>query len=83
MTTRTTAAVATFRHPFQLEKDGDVLPAGSYTVDTEEEQLDTVSFVAWKRVSTTMRVRRDGAIETVTIDPNHLLAALARDAAQG
>lgn len=83
MTTRTTGTVVTFRHPFMLERFGDVLPPGSYDVDMEEEQQDTVSVAVWKRVSTTIRLNREGAIEYLPVDPDALRTALARDAAQG
>ncbi len=72
MITRITATVVTFRHPFTLERFGDVLPPGSYDVDIEEEKLDTVSVAAWKRISTTIQLKRSGTIEYMSIDPDAL-----------
>lgn len=41
-----------------------------------------MKFQGWRRVSTTMRVRVDGAVEFRSVDPEALQDALARDAAQ-
>jgi hypothetical protein len=79
---RTTTKTVTFQRPFVLEGFSELLPAGAYAVDTEEEQLDSLLVVAWRRVSTTLRVRVDGAVECRTIDPDALHEALMRDGAQ-
>jgi hypothetical protein len=52
-------------------------------VDTDEELLEGVSFVAYRRVSTVMflpvKSRRGSSVEMVTIDPLDLQAAHERD----
>ena len=79
---RTTSKTVTFKRPFVLDGFPELLPAGSYTVDTEEEPLDSMLVMAWRRVSTTLRVRVDGATECRAIDPDALHEALMRDGAQ-
>ena len=46
---------------FIQEADGEQ-PPGVYTVDTEEELLESVSFPAYRRVSTVMRCPAPGGI---------------------
>ena|ERR1700753_347976 len=82
MKTRSRSVVVQFRRPFTLDGFDKVLPAGNYTIDTEEEQIDSISISAWRRVSTTMRVRADGTTEFRSIDAEELKAALLRDDAQ-
>jgi len=79
---RTTTKNVTFQRPFVLDGFPELLPAGTYTVDTEEEQLDSLLVVAWRRISTTLRVRVDGVVECRTIDPDALHEALMRDGAR-
>ena len=81
MTTRFTTKTVIFARPFVVnEVDGEQLP-GIYTVETEEEQLESVSFPAHRRVATVMHCHAIGGITRfVTIDPAALSAALARDA---
>jgi hypothetical protein len=85
MTVRTTSKTVTFMHPFNLSGTDEVQPAGTYTVETDEELLEpSSSFPAYRRISTLMRlpVRTTGAVRTqiVEINPVELAAVLARDA---
>lgn len=82
MPTRMQSRSVIFRRPFVLDSFDRVEPAGTYTVDTEEETIDDVSFAVWKRCATVMHIVRDGATEYVRIDPEDLLKALTRDEAQ-
>jgi len=79
MDSRTTTQLVTFRRPFTFSGLGDIQPPGTYTVRTEEEMLDTLSFVAWRRISCTIVLHREGAAEYALIDPQDLREALARD----
>lgn len=82
MTSRMTTRTVTFARPFILDEIGHELPAGAYTVDTEEEPIEGVSFLAYRRVSTSLIVR-PGPDVTGTqlwfIHPDGLAAALERD----
>lgn len=64
-----------------------MLPAGFYTVETIEESIESVSMVAYRRVSTTIVVPspRHGTAsrQMVTVDPSNLEAAQKRDAERG
>jgi hypothetical protein len=79
METRTITTQVTFLKPFRLEGMEREQPPGSYTIDTEEEQLDTLTFVGWRQVSATMRISYKGATEYVPIGSRDLLSALLRD----
>jgi hypothetical protein len=65
----------------------EVLPAGTYSVETDEELLDGLSFRAYKRTQTRLRLQpggpgRGGRVQTLTIDPDDLEAALTHDRMQ-
>ena len=84
MTVRTTSKTVTFVHPFNLSGMDEEQPAGTYTVETDEELLQTSSLPAYRRISTLMRLpaRPRGSMVTqiVEVNPLDLAAALARDA---
>ena len=82
MPIRTTSKTVTFKRPFIIGGFDRLQAAGTYTVDTEEEQLDAISFPAWKRTATVMEVKKDGATEYQRIDPTELHEALMRDGQQ-
>lgn len=74
----------TFRHPFALKgREGAVAP-GTYRVDIEEERIEGLSFLAYRRLATFIRVpvagRGPGTTESLLVDPKELERALARDA---
>jgi hypothetical protein len=83
MTTRITTRVVTFAHPFKLAELDDAHPAGSYSVETEEELLQDVSFPAYRRTRVTMQrveaERTFGLLQIETIDPEQLDRALFID----
>jgi hypothetical protein len=85
MTVRTTTRSVTFRRPFSLQGVDGLQPAGTYVVETEEEAIPALSFLAYRRLSTTMvlSTRYGGAVvrQVVTIDPTDLEAAQGRDQA--
>lgn len=79
MTIRTTTRVVTFAKPFNLYGVEGALPAGDYTVATDEESIDSLSFVAWRRIQTTIRIVRGGVTEMWPVDATDLDEALNRD----
>lgn len=91
MMTRTTTKTVTFGRPFALSGLEGVQPAGSYTVETDEELISSLSFTAFRRTATWLRLPgwREGTrpsaglSEVVAIDPVELERALASDAALG
>ena len=44
--TRCTSVDIAFAHAFSLQGVEGVVPAGTYRIDTEEEQIDGLSFLA-------------------------------------
>lgn len=81
MTTRVTSRTVIFGRPFLLDEADGEQPPGAYTIETEEELLESVSFPAYRRVSTMIQCHAPGGITRfVTVDPTALDAALARDA---
>jgi hypothetical protein len=87
MTVRTTRTTVTFTRPFALGGIDGVQPAGTYTVETDEELLLGLSLPACRRVATLMVLpsQPGGAVSgrVAAIDPSELEAARARDAATG
>jgi hypothetical protein len=71
-----------FCHPFVLHGFNKIEPAGNYTVETEEESIDDVSFPVWRRLATIMHITGGGVTEYVRIDPEDLRKALLRDSGQ-
>ena len=83
---RTTTKQVTFKRPFRLSAGGELFPAGCYNVDTDEEILDGLSRLAYRRISTAIYVpgRPDhpGVTRMLMIDPKQLDAALASEEAE-
>jgi hypothetical protein len=84
MLNRTRRVDVVFRHPFRLQGWVEAQPAGTYAVETEEELIEGLSFVAYRRVATTItrQATRSGALmQMIPVEPDILAAALAADAA--
>jgi hypothetical protein len=84
MTMRTSRKTVTFRRPFSLSGMDEVQPAGTYTVETNEELLESVSFPAWRRTATIILLRPQagatGIGQDLDIDPLELEAVQESDA---
>jgi hypothetical protein len=85
MTSRTSSRTVVFAHPFLLSALEATQPPGSYVVETDEELIDDLSFPAYHRTGTWLRlpppIGRDPLDRVFNIDPAELEAALARDRA--
>jgi len=64
MVTRTTETEITFRRPFELSEIDHQLPAGTYRVEFDEEEIAGLSFQAYRRSSTLLHVPAVSAIST-------------------
>jgi hypothetical protein len=86
MPTRTTTTFVTFQAPFRLTTLDSEQPAGTYRVETDEEQLEGLSFNAFHRTSMRLYLPADPAPgmtrQSVQIDPQELTRALATDASR-
>jgi hypothetical protein len=84
MNTRTTSKAITFARPFSLAGLDEIQPAGTYTIQTDEEPIEGLSFLAYRRVATVifLPLHRGGpgSFQTISITPEALDAAQARDA---
>ena len=82
---RDKTADVTFRHPFTLKGVGRALPAGTYRVEVEEERIDGLSFLAYRRLATFIRIPAAGhgstSAQMFLVDPKDLTEAQQRDAA--
>jgi hypothetical protein len=84
MTTRTLTNAVAFAHPFVLGDLNEVLPPGVYSVETDEELIEGVNFIACRRVAVVFHLPSASAdpalTRTITLHPRELDAALMRDA---
>jgi hypothetical protein len=85
MQDRITRRPVTFLHPFSLGGVEGERPAGTYAIETIEAPIDCLSFLAYRRVSTTIELPSGFSAmmsrQLVEIDPLDLEAAQTRDAA--
>jgi hypothetical protein len=84
MITRTIGETITFLHPFRLSGADELQPAGRYLVETDEELIQSLSFPAYRRLSTFIhlagRPNSNELARVVDIDPTELASVRARDA---
>jgi hypothetical protein len=84
MTTRSTDASVTFRRPFTLSSLDGPQPAGTYRVETDEQQIESLSFNAFRRTGMLLHLPADPAPgatrQVVVVDPEEFANALLADA---
>jgi len=84
MAERLTCKSVEFAFPFALGGVDGQQPAGVYQVEIVEEQIDGLSFIANRRLSTMIALRPGGKAMRVhqftEIDPEDLAVALEKDA---
>lgn len=80
---RTTSRTVTFLMPFSIAAAERKLPAGAYLIETDEELIQGLSFPAYRRVATFLRIPQargpSGRLHSVPVDPEELEASLAMD----
>ncbi|PWC37873.1 hypothetical protein [Azospirillum sp. TSO35-2] len=78
--TRNTATTVAFTRPFQFRNMDHQRPAGNYVVETEEERIEELSFVAYRRTGAWIRLPPQPGVfepeQLVPIDQDELEAAL-------
>jgi len=84
MSERTTHSIAHFAAPFVLGGLEGQLPAGDYDIDHDEELIEGMSRLAWRRVATFIHlparaVKNPITSQLVAIDYLELETALRRD----
>jgi hypothetical protein len=74
-----------FKHSFCIEAIDRMLPPGTYEVVADEEEIEGLSFLAFRRIATSFRAtdsfRARLTTESFDIDPDDLQEALRIDAA--
>jgi len=80
---RTTQVTAYFSQPFLLPGFDKPQPAGDYRIDHDEESVDGVSWVAWRRVGSFIHLPgigvRSSTRQMAPIYPADLESAIERD----
>ena len=83
MTTRTTQTIVRFSSAFLLPGFDAPQPAGEYRVDQDEESIDGLSRLAWRRVAAFIHLPAIAlqvpTQQMVPINPADLDAALEKD----
>ena len=83
MATRSKETTRTFSKAFALSEVDRPLPAGTYRVVDDEEDIPGLSFLAFRRVATMLQVPAlsapGGPIEMFLVNPDELAAALEAD----
>lgn len=82
---KSTTVPVTFQHSFTLKGVEGTVPPGTYRLETEEEEIDGLSFVARRRTATFLWLplagRGAGSSQGFRVDPKELQEARRRDAA--
>jgi hypothetical protein len=83
MTNRISKKLVTFLNAFRLENHEEPLPAGDYTIETEEEPLASGAMTGFHRIRTTLILRpvpgRTGRTRYIELEPSELEGVLALD----
>ncbi len=76
MTMRTHRKLVTFVEPFLLHAIDSVVPAGTYKIDTDEELIDGLSFLAYRRTATWIHLpsigTKAGCSQMILVQPSEL-----------
>ena len=76
MTTRTRRKLVTFAQPFLLRAIDAVVPSGTYKIDTDEELIDGLSFLAYRRTATWIHLpsiaTRSGSSQMIQVQLSEL-----------
>jgi hypothetical protein len=83
MTTRTHETTVTFSRAFALSEVDRPLPAGTYRIVVDEEDIPGLSFLAFRRTATMLHLPAlsapGGRGEMFLVNPDELTAALEAD----
>jgi hypothetical protein len=76
---RTTRSTVSFQRPFTLNRDVGELPAGSYDIEIDEEELQATDRTAYRRIAIYFFLQSSASTRTIVVNPTDLETALERD----
>ena len=83
MTSHTNESTVTFKNQFNISSLDGPQPAGTYRIVTENEEIPGLSFIAYRRTSTTLHLptltASAGKTQVFSGDRDELEAALKED----
>jgi hypothetical protein len=83
MSTRTKHSIVHFSAPFALRSVDEIQPPGEYAIDEDEELIDGISWIAYRRVATFIYLpalaSNSRRSQLIAIDHAELEAALQQD----
>lgn len=83
MFARTTHRTVHFDQPFWMPSLGELVPAGDYEVDEDEELIEGISWLAYRRVATFIKLPATAEnkyrMRLIAIDPEELERLTAVD----
>jgi hypothetical protein len=83
MSMRTTHSIVHFSASFALRGVAEIQPPGDYAVDEDEELIDGISWLAYRRIATFIHLpaiaSNNRKSQLIAIDPAELEAALQQD----
>ncbi|MBO6690349.1 MAG: hypothetical protein JJ919_17925 [Henriciella sp.] len=83
MVKRINKKLVTFQFPFSIDDIGKQLPAGEYTIESEEESIVGLSFLAYRHIETILVERppkgKPGATHYWSVDHEALAKAIEAD----
>jgi hypothetical protein len=86
LTVKTERATISFANPFSLKELDAAQPAGDYILETDHELIEGLSWLAYRRVATFLRIPRisaaQGFSQRVSVNQANLDAALMKDRQQ-
>ena len=86
LTIRTMLTTVSFRSPFMLQSLEGILPAGEYVVRLDDELIEGLSWIAYRRVATLFQTPAisapEGSTQSFSISQTELDAALVEDRQQ-
>ena len=77
---RTTKTQVTFRDSFILNRSVGELPAGSYDIEIDEEEILAAGRTGYRRTAVYFFVEKDRSTRMLLVEPADFESALRRDA---
>jgi hypothetical protein len=83
MSIRSTESIVSFKNAFLLSKLDSELPAGTYRIVRDDEEIAGLSFLAYRRIATMLHTpsleTSSSAREVIDVDSDELEAAISAD----